>query len=74
MAGLLALPSRESGQVRKEAATAMQVSAEGRARHLSFYKNPALFLCTRSIYPNGNLEQLLKSCNITSFLRPPLLE
>jgi len=34
VAGLLALLGRESGQVRKEAATATEASAGGRARHL----------------------------------------
>ena len=36
MAGLLALLSREPGQVRKEAAPATEASAGGRARHLLF--------------------------------------
>ena len=36
MAGLLALLGRESGQVRKEAATATEASAGGRARHPYF--------------------------------------
>ena len=36
VAGLLALLGRESGQVRKEAATATEASAGGRARHLNF--------------------------------------
>ena len=36
MAGLPALQSSEPGQVRKEAATTIQASAGGQARHLSF--------------------------------------
>ena len=45
MAGPLALSSSEPGQVRKEAATAMKLSAEDQTRHPILFSAYALIAC-----------------------------